>query len=69
VCPHLLLFVVLIDAAMKKLFNRDFDDDGRIARSGVVCNQLLNEWLKNPYYNRSPPKTTGREVKRFDRGC
>ncbi len=38
-----------------------FDKDGKIALSGKVCETLLNVWMKDPYYLKQPPKSTGRE--------
>lgn len=39
-----------------------YDHDGQLAAAGQVHSGLL-EWLRqNPYYQRHPPKTTGREL-------
>jgi anhydro-N-acetylmuramic acid kinase len=38
-----------------------FDRGGRIARSGMVQQDLLRTLLKNPYFKRKPPKSCGRE--------
>lgn len=38
-----------------------YDRDGGIAAKGSVDAELLGELLSHPYFNRSPPKTTGRE--------
>ena len=38
-----------------------YDKNGKIASRGTVNKKLLNELLKNPYFRRKPPKTTGRE--------
>lgn len=38
-----------------------FDRDGTQARKGVVNERLLEELLRDPYYQASPPKTAGRE--------
>ena len=37
------------------------DRDGRIAARGHVSDQLLEELMRNPYFKRRPPKSTGRE--------
>jgi anhydro-N-acetylmuramic acid kinase len=52
---------MLIDKAMSTLFNQDFDDRGAVARSGKVDQQWLQILMSNPYFERVPPKTTGRE--------
>lgn len=38
-----------------------FDRDGERARAGAVNAALLERLLADPYYERTPPKTTGRE--------
>ncbi|MCR4881654.1 MAG: anhydro-N-acetylmuramic acid kinase [bacterium] len=53
---------MLIDGAMRKLYNTTFDKDGEIARSGKVNESLLSKLMANPYLKKQPPKTTGREL-------
>lgn len=53
---------VLIDGAMRKFFNSPFDRDGEIAGEGKINEELLNLLLKNPYFLKPPPKTTGKET-------
>ncbi|MEA2718523.1 MAG: anhydro-N-acetylmuramic acid kinase [Candidatus Eremiobacteraeota bacterium] len=38
-----------------------YDRDGALARAGTVDADLLGRMLYDPYFRRSPPKTTGRE--------
>jgi len=38
-----------------------FDRNGRIARSGKVHEELLRSMRSDPYFDRKPPKTAGRE--------
>ena len=38
-----------------------YDKDGQTAAKGKTNNRLLNEWLKHPYLDLKPPKSTGRE--------
>jgi anhydro-N-acetylmuramic acid kinase len=38
-----------------------YDRDGAWAARGRVDEQLLAEWLRDPYYAQPPPKSTGRE--------
>lgn len=41
---------------------RTFDKAGRAAARGRVDEKLLKELLKDPYFRRPPPKSTGREA-------
>ncbi len=52
---------VLIDLAMQLLFQRDYDADGQVARSGRICHPLVALWLKDAFVQAPPPKSTGRE--------
>jgi len=40
---------------------RHFDEGGKIAEAGRVDDALLRRLLANPYYDRQPPKSAGRE--------
>jgi anhydro-N-acetylmuramic acid kinase len=55
---------VLIDAAVTELTDGEqtFDHDGAMAQSGQVDTEWLERLLQHPYYERQPPKTTGREL-------
>ena len=39
----------------------EFDRDGHFAASGRVDGQVLDELLRDPYFDAPPPKSTGRE--------
>ena len=39
-----------------------YDDDGRWAASGHVDGMLLVELLSDPYFRKTPPKSTGRDL-------
>lgn len=54
----------LLDSTMTLLTGGayTYDADGRMARSGNVQEDWLDTLLKHPYYERRPPKTTGREL-------
>lgn len=52
-----------IDAVVSRLTDgkNHYDEDGRIAEQGSVCESWLQELLQHPYFRKEPPKTTGRE--------
>lgn len=50
-----------IDEACNILFGIPYDKDGKIASSGFVNDEMLNELMKMKYIHEKPPKTTGRE--------
>lgn len=52
---------MVIDELMRRLFNKEFDSDGKIALKGKINTSLLNFLKKDPYLKRKAPKTTGRE--------
>ena len=53
---------MLIDTLTKKMFNKDFDKDGNLARSGKFNKQLFEALIKqDEFIERIPPKSTGRE--------
>lgn len=53
---------MLIDYFSKKLFDVSFDKDGEFASQGRVDEQWLQCLLREPYYDKIPPKSTGREL-------
>ncbi|MBU6451165.1 MAG: anhydro-N-acetylmuramic acid kinase [Cyanobacteria bacterium REEB67] len=53
---------VLVDEAVRILFEKEYDDEGKIAASGKVQEKLLNKLMQQPYLSLAPPKTTGREL-------
>jgi len=53
---------MLIDYAMRKFFNKPFDENGEIARKGKLNEELLNLLFFNDYFDIIPPKSTGREL-------
>ena len=55
---------MLIDEAARLATGgaREYDHDGELAAQGRVDESLLVEWLKEPYFQQKPPRTTGREL-------
>ena len=53
---------MLIDGAMRLLFHKPYDYEGKIASEGKVLNRLLEKLLSDDYFLLPPPKSTGREV-------
>jgi anhydro-N-acetylmuramic acid kinase len=39
-----------------------YDVDGTLGEAGKVHDELLERWMSDPYFAKSPPKTTGREL-------
>ncbi len=52
---------IMIDYCANKFYNQKFDKDGKIASFGKISDKWLEYLLKDEYYFKKPPKTTGRE--------
>jgi anhydro-N-acetylmuramic acid kinase len=52
---------MVIDQLMEQLYGKPYDRNGEVAREACVLQPLLEELLRNPYFNSKPPKTAGRE--------
>lgn len=52
---------MVIDFLMTELFSKPFDKNGERASSARASPELLDFSLKDPYFKRPPPKSTGRE--------
>lgn len=63
----------LIDLAVIQLTNgkQRYDKDGNWASQGEPCQELVVQWLQHPFFQKSPPKSTGRELfgEQFLRHC
>jgi len=53
--------VAMIDAAVFRLTGAPWDEDGRLAAAGTAHDDLVEEWLADPFFAESPPRSTGRE--------
>jgi anhydro-N-acetylmuramic acid kinase len=51
----------MLDEWAQKHNATPFDHEGAWAASGLICNELLNLFLADPYFAAEPPKSTGRE--------
>ncbi|GIF77170.1 anhydro-N-acetylmuramic acid kinase [Asanoa siamensis] len=52
----------LIDAAALAVTGEPYDRGGALAATGTVRTELLDRLLVDPYYARTPPKSTGKEL-------
>jgi anhydro-N-acetylmuramic acid kinase len=54
---------MVVDQLMTRLTNgrQHYDRNGTTAAKGRLNQPLLNSLLNNPYFNKQPPKTAGRE--------
>jgi anhydro-N-acetylmuramic acid kinase len=52
---------MVIDGCMRRLYEREFDRDGVVARTGRVLPEVVQEILRGGYFSALPPKSCGRE--------
>jgi anhydro-N-acetylmuramic acid kinase len=52
---------MVIDALSQLLFSKPFDCNGAFAGEGTALAPVLTAALRNPYFQRNPPRTAGRE--------
>ncbi len=66
---------MVIDGCMKRLYGREFDRAGAVARTGRVFEEVVAKVLGEGYFSALPPKSCGREqfgeafVTRFTAMC
>ncbi|MGI0487766.1 anhydro-N-acetylmuramic acid kinase [Pantanalinema rosaneae CENA516] len=55
---------VLVDLAVQQLSGgaQTYDRDGAWAATGTPCQELVAQWLQQPFFHQPPPKSTGREL-------
>ena len=53
---------ILIDLAMKALYNRSYDENGHIASTGTIIPELFDKLKSIDFIYHEPPKSTGREL-------
>lgn len=54
----------LLDLAVQQLSqgSKTYDKNGEWAASGRPCQELVETWLKQDFFQQKPPKSTGREL-------
>ena len=52
---------MVIDACMRRLYGREFDRGGAVARTGQALRGVVEEELEQDYFPALPPKSCGRE--------
>lgn len=52
---------MVIDGSMRRLFGKELDRDGAVARRGRVLDAVVASLLAMPYFSAPPPKSCGRE--------
>jgi anhydro-N-acetylmuramic acid kinase len=52
---------MVIDGCMRRLYEREFDENGAVARTGNVLKDVVEKILKEGYFSSLPPKSCGRE--------
>lgn len=52
---------VMIDYFCNKYFNKPYDENGKIALSGKIINEIFEVIKDDDFIKESPPKSTGRE--------
>lgn len=58
----------LLDLAVQHFTggSQSYDQDGNWAASGTPCNDLVEQWLHQDFFQIAPPKSTGRELFGWD---
>lgn len=52
---------MVIDALMRKLYDRGFDREGAVAGRGIAREEVVRQVLRADFFRKAPPKTAGRE--------
>ncbi|OAK00953.1 anhydro-N-acetylmuramic acid kinase [Bacillus wiedmannii] len=52
---------MVIDGMFQRLFQLSYDQNGKIAKQGVVVDEILTYCMNHPFLKMNPPKSTGRE--------
>lgn len=52
----------LVNDWVKKHLNREYDENGMLARQGRVNGNILGAWLAHPFFAQKPPKSLDRDA-------
>ncbi len=52
---------MVMDEVCQRLFQLPYDQNGEIAKKGVVVDEILTYCMSHPFLKMNPPKSTGRE--------
>ncbi|WP_088233303.1 anhydro-N-acetylmuramic acid kinase AnmK [Bacillus cereus] len=52
---------MVIDEVCQRLFQLPYDQNGEIAKQGVIVDEILTYCMNHPFLKMNPPKSTGRE--------
>ena len=52
---------MVIDAVMEELFGKRYDNNGKVAASGRVLDEVIARLLRSRFFRQRPPRTAGRE--------
>lgn len=52
----------LLDDFVRARTGRDFDEDGKLAGTGKVAEDILTQWMDHPYFKSKPPKSLDRNA-------
>ncbi len=52
---------MVIDAVMEELFHKRYDNNGRVAASGRVLDEVIAQLMRARFFRQRPPRTAGRE--------
>ncbi|MGG0301840.1 anhydro-N-acetylmuramic acid kinase AnmK [Bacillus albus] len=52
---------MIMDEVCQRLFQLPYDQNGKIAKQGVVVEEVLTYCMNHPFLKMNPPKSTGRE--------
>lgn len=53
---------MVIDGFMRTFFGKPYDENGCTAKKGAAQQDILDAWMRIPYVDAKPPKSTGREL-------